>query len=144
MQIKSPVTYVLLLFQSFFFPHFCDFPSARGWGRDRPVVDNGNPIKLQTCFDHDILILFPGTVLALFASLRNCQNRNYEQNHNCVGVFSTKRDRNWDGKCQKKRIRGKQSSIGNPPSSRWRCDDDDDDAEHNKMFPPQHLSKHAA
>jgi len=76
MQIKSPVTYVLLLFQSFFFPHFCDFPSARGWGRDRPVVDNGNPIKLQTCFDHDILILFPGTVLALFASLRNCQNRN--------------------------------------------------------------------
>jgi len=31
MQIKSPVTYVLLLFQSFFFPHFCDFPSARGW-----------------------------------------------------------------------------------------------------------------
>jgi len=31
---------------------------------------------------------------------------------------------------KKKRIRGKQSSIGNPPSSRWRCDDDDDDAEH--------------
>jgi len=33
-------------------------------------------------------------------------------------------------KMPKKRIRGKQSSIGNPPSSRWRCDDDDDDAEH--------------